>query len=493
MKNHHSASLRFSVLVLLALAAPSVLAHSFGKIYTLPVPVWLYLYGGGAALVLTFLLVGYFVKASNINQNLRQKDLSEYLVFRALVHPLLLGLLQIFAVTALTLTIVTGFLGSQNSYANFSMSLFWIVFFLGYSYLTAVIGNTYAQLNPWEIGCDWLEKFQPGLFDGHIGWPTKLAYWPAVAFYIGLIWYELFGESRPFSLAAVLSAYSLLNLIGAYIFGRQSWFKQAELFAVLFRILGMMAPFTAYKSARNGKLSLVARQPFMGLTQHPVTSLSLLVFVLFMLSSTAFDGFKSTVPYVRIYWVHVADLLKPFVGNDIVVSFPLLKQIHAFWQAGVLIALPFIYLAVYWFFCWLTKLIIRSDISVRVIALRFGLSLVPIAFVYNFTHYYTLLLTQGAQILKLASDPFGVGWNLFGTAGQNFSMIVQADTVWHTQVGLIVFGHMVSVYLAHMEALTLFGDSRRAALSQIPMLVLMVGLTVMGLWILSLPISSGAS
>jgi hypothetical protein len=150
-------------------------------------------------------------------------------------------------------------------------------------------------------------------------------------------------------------------------------------------------------------------------------------------------------------------------------------------------------LAVYWFFCWLTKLIIRSDISVRVIALRFGLSLVPIAFVYNFTHYYTLILTQGAQILKLASDPFGVGWNLFGTAGQSFSMLVQADSVWHTQVGLIVFGHMVSVYLAHIEALKLFGDSRRAALSQIPMLALMVALTVMGLWILSLPISPGAS
>jgi hypothetical protein len=493
VKNHHSAFLRFSVLVLLALAAPSVMAHSFGKIYTLPVPVWMYLYGGAAALVLTFLLVGYFVKASNINQTLQHKDLSQSAFFSALVHPLLLRLLRFLTVSTLALTIVTGFFGSQNSYENFSMSLFWIVFVLGYSYLTVLLGNTYALLNPWQVICDWIERLRPSLFDGHINWPEKMAYWPAVGFYIGLIWYELFGESKPFSLAVVLLGYSVVNLIGAYVFGRQAWFKQAELFAVLFRILGMMAPFAIQKNERSGKFGVLARQPFMGLTQHPMTSISLLVFVLFMLASTAFDGFKSTVPYVRIYWVHVADLLKPFVGNDIVVSFPLLEQIHAFWQAGVLIALPFIYLAVYWFCCWLTKLIIRSDISVRVIALRFGLSLVPIAFVYNFTHYYTLLLTQGAQILKLASDPFGVGWNLFGTAGQSFSMLVQADSVWHTQVGLIVFGHMVSVYLAHIEALKLFGDSRRAALSQIPMLVLMVGLTVMGLWILSLPISSGAS
>jgi hypothetical protein len=493
VKNHHSAFLRFSVLVLLALAAPSVMAHSFGIIYTLPVPVWMYLYGGAAALVLTFVVVGYFVKANNINQTLQHKDLSQSAFFSALVHPLLLRLLRFLTVSTLALTIVTGFFGSQNSYENFSMSLFWIVFVLGYSYLTVLLGNTYALLNPWQVICDWIERLRPSLFDGHINWPEKMAYWPAVGFYIGLIWYELFGESKPFSLAVVLLGYSVVNLIGAYVFGRQAWFKQAELFAVLFRILGMMAPFAIQKNERSGKFGVLARQPFMGLTQHPMTSISLLVFVLFMLASTAFDGFKSTVPYVRIYWVHVADLLKPFVGNDIVVSFPLLEQIHAFWQAGVLIALPFIYLAVYWFCCWLTKLIIRSDISVRVIALRFGLSLVPIAFVYNFTHYYTLILTQGAQILKLASDPFGVGWNLFGTAGQSFSMLVQADSVWHTQVGLIVFGHMVSVYLAHIEALKLFGDSRRAALSQIPMLALMVALTVMGLWILSLPISPGAS
>jgi hypothetical protein len=493
VKNHHSAFLRFAVLVLLALAAPSVMAHSFGIIYTLPVPVWMYLYGGAAALVLTFVVVGYFVKANNINQTLQHKDLSQSAFFSALVHPLLLRLLRFLTVSTLALTIVTGFFGSQNSYENFSMSLFWIVFVLGYSYLTVLLGNTYALLNPWQVICDWIERLRPSLFDGHINWPEKMAYWPAVGFYIGLIWYELFGESKPFSLAVVLLGYSVVNLIGAYVFGRQAWFKQAELFAVLFRILGMMAPFAIQKNERSGKFGVLARQPFMGLTQHPMTSISLLVFVLFMLASTAFDGFKSTVPYVRIYWVHVADLLKPFVGNDIVVSFPLLEQIHAFWQAGVLIALPFIYLAVYWFCCWLTKLIIRSDISVRVIALRFGLSLVPIAFVYNFTHYYTLILTQGAQILKLASDPFGVGWNLFGTAGQSFSMLVQADSVWHTQVGLIVFGHMVSVYLAHIEALKLFGDSRRAALSQIPMLALMVALTVMGLWILSLPISPGAS
>jgi hypothetical protein len=63
--------------------------------------------------------------------------------------------------------------------------------------------------------------------------------------------------------------------------------------------------------------------------------------------------------------------------------------------------------------------------------------------------------------------------------------------VWHTQVALILAGHIVSVYLAHVEALKVFPNPRHAVLSQLPMLVLMVLLTTVGLWILSLPIDAG--
>jgi hypothetical protein len=64
------------------------------------------------------------------------------------------------------------------------------------------------------------------------------------------------------------------------------------------------------------------------------------------------------------------------------------------------------------------------------------------------------------------------------------------DWVWHIQVGLILFGHVVSVYLAHKEAQMLFPQRRQAALSQLPMLVLMVIFTCFGLWILAQPITA---
>ena len=61
--------------------------------------------------------------------------------------------------------------------------------------------------------------------------------------------------------------------------------------------------------------------------------------------------------------------------------------------------------------------------------------------------------------------------------------------VWHTQVALILFGHIASVYLAHVVALRVFPTRRDAMRSQLPMLCLMVFFTVAGLWILALPLS----
>ncbi|MFX4682039.1 hypothetical protein ABTB34_21550, partial [Acinetobacter baumannii] len=79
-----------------------------------------------------------------------------------------------------------------------------------------------------------------------------------------------------------------------------------------------------------------------------------------------------------------------------------------------------------------------------------------IVLVYHVSHYYTLLVTQGTQLLPLLSDPFGRGWNLFGTATWlRRPIIPEAGTVWHAQVGLIVLGHVISVWLAHVEALRL--------------------------------------
>ena len=83
----------------------------------------------------------------------------------------------------------------------------------------------------------------------------------------------------------------------------------------------------------------------------------------------------------------------------------------------------------------------------------------------------------------------GVGWDLFRTARYRPDIgIVGARFVWYMAVAAIVLGHVSAVYVAHVVALREFRDRRAALRSQVPMLVLMVGYTVVSLWIIAQPI-----
>jgi hypothetical protein len=287
----------------------------------------------------------------------------------------------------------------------------------------------------------------------------------------------------------VLLAYSVLNIVAAALFGADAWFRHGELFAVFFRLIGKMAPieYLSGKTRASGT-SIRLRPPFIGLIEESADHPSILLFVLFMLSSTAFDGVHQTLPWVQVFWKTIYPALAALIDRP----YPFFVGLYYNWQWAMLWLSPFVYLAIYLFFVWLMKLVTGSHRAVRDLALQFAYCLIPIAFVYNVTHYYPLLVSHAPAMLRLISDPFGVGWNLFGTARivqQPITLL--AGGVWHTQVGLILFGHVVSVYLAHAQALRMFPGSRQALRSQLPMLVLMVAFTTVGLWILSLPIGAG--
>ena len=466
------------------LIAPSLaFAHSFGRLYNLPVPFWMYLYGAAAALAVSFLLVAYFVTVGSAQQQTPTRDLRNAAWVVTLRKLRLIPALKMFSLMGLLLCLITGFFGSDNPYFNFSMTFFWIVFVLGFTYITACIGNLYASINPWKVMAGMLgEKFSRGRF----AYPAVLSYWPALLLYMAFISIELFAHTKPFSLASILLGYTVLNLVSVWLIGAAAWFRYCEFFSVFLGLIARMAPL----DYAPGHLRL--RAPFMGLLEVRAESYALLIFVLFSLSSTAFDGLRETLPWVQLFWADKLNILTPMLGKPPVYFYAMLRPIYTAYEMLCLLLSPFLYMAVYLVFIAMAKWITRSSLTVRELALRFGFSLLPIALVYNVTHYYTLIYTQGTKIIAIVSDPFGMGWNLFGTA-QMFRGPILPDMgfVWHTQVGLIVFGHIVSVYLAHVEALRTFETPRKAMLSQLPMLGMMMVFTASGLWILAQPITNG--
>ncbi|HUR41010.1 MAG TPA: hypothetical protein VM240_07540 [Verrucomicrobiae bacterium] len=488
----HALPVVISVVLLLTVPGPA-LAHSFGQLYNLPVPVWMYLYGAAAALAGSFLVVAWFVGARSVGLNLRRREIGGAGGALAL-RGALLPALKLLSVGALLLCMATGFFGTKNAYANFNMTFFWIVFVLGLAYLTAFVGDAYALINPWKVLAEGLESFAAHWARGRIAYPQRLGYYPALAFYMAFIWIELFAGTTPPSLAALLLAYSAMNFAGIWLVGKAAWFRYCEFFAVFFRLLAKMAPLEYVPPAAPGQRGVLRlRAPFVGVLQEHADHVSLLLFVLFMLSSTAFDGVRETVPWKQIFWTDLYQVLKPWLAADPGQTYSTLRKIHLGTQTLALVLSPFLYLAMYLACIALAKAVTRSPLPLRELALRFAFALLPIALVYNITHYWTLILTQGLQIVRLVSDPFGFGWNLFGTAGWLATpMIPNPSVVWHTQVWLILFGHIVSVYLAHIEALRVFPTRRQATLSQLPMLLLMMAFTTIGLWILAQPLDGGA-
>src|SRR5205823_2966595 len=104
------------------------------------------------------------------------------------------------------------------------------------------------------------------------------------------------------------------------------------------------------------------------------------------------------------------------------------------------------------------------------------LSLIPIAIAYHLSHYFSLFAIAGQFIIPLASDPFGFGWDLFGTTLYRIDIgIVDARLIWYLAVIAIVTGHIIAVWVGHVTAFAAFGDPGAARRSQYPMLLLMVG------------------
>ena len=119
------------------------------------------------------------------------------------------------------------------------------------------------------------------------------------------IWIELFARVTPRGLSIALLIYTLINLAGAYLLGKSAWFRYGEFFGVCLRLIGKMSPWARpwdpqERAAHPGRRRW--RMPFVGLLETRAEHMSLVVFVLFMLSSTAFDGLHGTQAWVALFW-----------------------------------------------------------------------------------------------------------------------------------------------------------------------------------------------
>jgi hypothetical protein len=466
-------------LIAVLLAAPaSAWAHAFGEPVQLPMPYGLYILGSVAALVLSFLwlaLGGKLAHRLNAHHHIAFPAWPTRWVHRIRATG------SLFWLAALAFCIITGLVGSNDSHRNINMTMFWIVFVLGGAYASMLIGDWYKHQHPWRF-------LLPARWNGIRKYPQWLGHWPALLQLASLVAIELFFHSTPRKLAFLLMAFGALNLAGMWLWGTRRWLQRGEPFAVLFRLFAACAPLRRVQNV-DRKYRWRIALPFSGLHRMRLWHPAQCLFVLFLLSSTAYDGLRETALYFNIFWQDPFGVLTAAFGDHPLKIYPQVRPWFVAWEIGLLIVSPLFYLLLFVVFLALGRLLTGNKQSMSLLLRRYLPSLVPIAVVYHLTHYYTLLFSQGLKIRGLVSDPFGWGWNIFGTAiTGRLPWLPDMAGIWTSQVVLILAGHVAAVWLAHQQALQLERSTGRAALSQLPMLVLMVVFTSVGLWILAQPL-----
>jgi hypothetical protein len=470
-----------TVAVLVLTASPAS-AHSFGTRYDLPLPLGLYLTSAGAAVALSFIIMARFLKHRGETEEALRFDLMSISWLGWLGGSVMIIAIRGLSVAVFGLLLAAGLFGNPDPFKNIAPTFVWVIWWVGMAFTSALVGNLWDLVNPWKILFTWTERATSGFWTVR-PYPAWLSHWPAVLLFLAFAWMELISgqAEHPRNLALLIVAYSAITWTGMALYGRETWLKNGEVFTAVYGLLAKFAPIIG----KAGRLEV--RLPAVGLLNKRPAPISTVCFVLLLLTTVTFDGILETPLWAGIM-ERIAEsqtLRVPLItlqdaGVDLIA---LIKTI-------ALVVLPGIFIVVFVVFSHAIAMFGGGGrVPTRDVVGYFVLSLVPIAIAYHLSHYLSYLLIAGQYIIPLISDPFGRGWDLFGTAAYRIDIgIVNAKMIWYVSVTAIVVGHALAVYISHVMAMRVFAERGVALRSQVPMLVLMVAYTMISLWILSQPI-----
>jgi hypothetical protein len=448
-------------------------AHAFAERYDLPLPLGFYLAGAGLAVALSFL--GSFLLMRPGGLPVPYVDIPVPHFLRSLAG----RLIRAIALVLLVAVMVAGAVGPVSPTQNFATVFVWVIWWVGFSLFTALVVDLWSAGNPFRTIIGEILNIT-GMGRREQDFPPATG-WLAVAGLLFIAWLELASDwsEDPRALVFIIAIYAAVMLAGAAFAGPQSWFETADPLTRLFGLLGHVAPI----AARPDGVRL--RLPASGLIGVQVSAAGA-VFIISLIAIVLFDGMSETPFWAGIMdWITRSQTLRPWLLDLRGADVDILKLIRSIGLLTMVAVSVLLYLG-------LTLMMWRSVRGAQRpgrIFTGFAASLLPIAVAYHLAHYVSYLALAGQLMLPIASDPLGLGWDLFGTANHRIDLgAINAEEVWWIAAAALVTGHALSVFVAHAEALRLFPERRQAIRSQVPMMVFMVGLTSLSLWILAQPI-----
>lgn len=438
------------------------LAHAFGERYDLPIPLLLFVLGGSAVVIASFLLVLPRSVRGTDDASLQDRPAPGPL------HPVLTPL-SLLGLAFLTYCAITG---SDEVAENLAPTVVWVLVWVAVPILCGVLGDWTTRVNPFAALAHLTGR--PGVRKAVLGRTAPLewrwGWWPAVGLFFGLACAELIFQlttTQPHVIGEALVVYAVLNLFLGLLFG-SAWVEKGEVYSVLFSTWGRLGFWRFGAPGRRGfGGGLVG--PFDG-------SASRLLFVLLLLISVNFDGLLSTPQWT--------DFERGQIGLDE-------GEQHLF-RLSSLLLLTAVTLLVFGAFAVTSSRVGRHGATWRGALNGLLPSLVPIAYGYLVAHNLAYLLVNGQLLAPLLGNPTGTH-DLGLPSPFNDSYVVNATFLpsafyWYVGVAVIVAVHVAAVVLAHRHLAGAAADERVARRSELPWLVAMVGYTAFSLFLIAQPL-----
>lgn len=460
-----------NILALAVLTCPGqAQAHVSEQAFVLLLPLEHYIIGGCLAVAASILLVSILPRRAVER------------LFTPLALPLpappgwLPQLTSLAAFTVLAALVVIGIAGPRDPLGNLLPLTVWTGWWIILISLLGLLGNFWPLINPWSGLYRLLFGPSP---TPPLSLPARWGVWPAWVVFVAFFSFFIAdpAPSDPDRLAIVVACYWLFTFAAMALFGGGAWLARGEAFWVVAALLSRCSLFG------DGSRPAIGL-PGWALAQGSRGGAGLAVFALTLLAAGSFDGLKET-----FWWLGLIDVNPlEFPGRSAVIGSSLIGLALAI--AGLVAAFALVSWA-----CRAIAQVGQPDThqpSLATVFTALAPAVLPIALGYHISHFLVSFLIEGQYLLAALGDPLARGADLFGlgdirvTTGF-LNSVDSVMVIWLTQAGVVVAGHILSVLVAHHAALGLFGSARRAAISQIPMGLFMIGYTLFGLWLLATP------
>ena len=495
------------------------------------IPTWVYQAGIALLLLLSFCFLELYPVPAGRTTTDRgtalnaRWDITGQLLRRVLKAPMTIFVARLVFVLVFVLIILAGLFGNQNATMNIAPLLTWTIWWAGLIILVLFFGKVWCYVCPWDAIATWTERMKfwgprrSGIGLG-LKWPRRLRnIWPAVALFLLLTWIEL-GMSItviPRATAWIALTILALSIICALVFERKSFcrygclvgrisglysmFASVELRATNLETCAACKTHDCYRGNEQGdgcptfELPQVMQQstycilcaeciktcpsdnislrlrPWGSDLVAPVRPRADEAFLtLILLAMTSFHGLTMTPVWPR--WTYA---VQEALGGPPMLTFTVLMV--------AIIATPIL------LYAGLTRIsaIWSAPHSGKVLFLHYAYAFLPLALFYHLAHNAEHFLIESPKVFALLSDPFGWGWNLFGTSQWKAAPLITLEGIWIIQVTAVLIGHIFSLWISARTTRRLIPQRGRAFVVQLPILLAMILFSAISLWLLKQP------